>query len=168
MSDSTLEVPYAVIQKFENSVEIRDYPSQVWAMVRDLKQADAFKILNDFVFGKNEKQEKIGIIFPVVAFNSNEGHVFAFIMPCRYKLRTLPKPYRDEIKLESIASRMVAAIAFSGSVTPDSFDMNLRLLQEILRKNGITWSEPPYLFQYNEPWTPPFMRRNEAVIQIIS
>jgi SOUL heme-binding protein len=168
MPNSTLEASYNLIQKLGNNVEIREYPAQIWATARGIKQAEAFNILSGFVFGKNERQEKIGMTFPIIAFNSIEGRNLAFIMPSQYRLRTLPKPYRDEVKLELVAPKKMASITFSGSLTPDSFDTNFRLLQEILKNNKIAWIEPPYLFQYNEPWTPPFMRKNECVVQIIS
>jgi hypothetical protein len=167
MENATLETPYILIQKLGNNLEIREYPAQIWATIRGLRQTEAFNILFDFVYGKNERQEKIGMIFPIIAFNTKEGRTFAFIMSNRYRLRTLPKPYRDEIKFESVASRKMASITFIGSITPNSFDMNFRLLQEILKNNKITWIEPPYLFQYNEPETPPFLKRNDCVVQII-
>ena len=168
MTNSTLETSYILIQKLGKNIEIREYPAQIWATVRGLEQDEAFNILSGFVLGKNERQEKIGMIFPIIAFNSNEGRTIAFIMSSRYRLRTLPKPYRDEIKFELGAPKKMASITFSGSLTPDTFDMNFRLLQEILKNNKIIWNEPPYLFQYNEPRTPPFMRKNECVVQIIT
>jgi hypothetical protein len=168
MPNSTLEASYNLIQKLGKNVEISEYPAQIWATVRGLEQAEAFNILSGFVFGKNERQEKIGMTFPIITFNNIEGRNLAFIMPSQYRLRTLPKPYRDEIKLELVAPKKMASITFSGSLTPGSFDMNFRLLQEILMNNKITWIEPPYLFQYNEPRAPPFMRKNECVVRIIA
>ncbi|MDD1752912.1 MAG: heme-binding protein [Methanotrichaceae archaeon] len=166
MSNAIPEAPYTVLNKLESNVEIREYPAQIWAIVKGRQQNEAFKILTDYIFGKNEQQTKIGMVVPFITFGSGEGREVALIMPNAYRLRTLPKPYRDDIKLESMAPKKMAVITFSGSVTPDTFDGNLRLLEEILKKHGTIWKEPPYLLQYNEPRTPPFMRRNEAAIQI--
>ncbi len=166
MSNTMPEVSYIVLNKLESNVEIRDYPAQIWAIVKGRQQNEAFKILADYISGKNEQQTKIGMVAPFITFGSGEGREVAFIMPSVHRLRTLPKPYSYDIKLESVAPRKMAVIAFSGSITPDTFDGNLRLIEEILKKHGIVWKGQPYLLQYNEPRTPPFMKRNEAAIQI--
>ena len=166
MPNAIPEAPYIVLNKLESNVEIREYPAQIWAIVKGRRQNEAFKILTDYISGKNEQQAKIGMAVPFIVYGSGEGREVAFIMPSDYKLRTLPKPYSDDIKLESVTTKKMAVIAFSGSVTPDTFDGNLRLLEEILKKHGTVWIEPPYLLQYNEPWIPPFMRRNEAAFRI--
>ena len=166
MSNAIPEAPYFVLNKLESNVEIREYPAQIWAIIKGRQQNEAFKILTDYILGKNEQQTKIGMTVPFITFGSGEDREVAFIMPSAYRLRTLPKPYSYDIKLESVAPKKMAVIAFSGSVTPDTFDGNLRLIEEILKIHGTAWKGPPYLLQYSEPWTPPFMRRNEAAIQI--
>jgi hypothetical protein len=166
MTNAIPETPYIVLNKLECNVEIREYPAQIWAIVKGRQQNEAVKILTDYISGKNEMQAKIGMTVPFITFGRGEERKVAFIMPSSYRLRTLPKPYRDDIKLESATSKKMAVIAFSGAVTPDTFDSNLRLLEEILKKHRTLWKDPPYLLQYNEPWTPPFMRRNEAAIRI--
>jgi hypothetical protein len=32
--------------------------------------------------------------------------------------------------------------------------------------NGIATKGRPFLMRYNDPWTPPFLRRNEVAIEI--
>jgi hypothetical protein len=159
------EAPYKVLERIDDKVEIREYPSQVWARTRG-DQSEAFQALLEYISGYNKTMEKIPMTAPVVVFNDSEGRVMAFIMPKGRNLRNLPQPLTERVKLESAASRKMAAIAFSGVVTPDSFDRSLRLIQEILKRREIKWVEPAYLLQYSDPRTPPFLRKNEAAVRI--
>ncbi len=162
-----VEAPYKVLERLENGIEIRENPTQVWARtVGD--QKEAFQALFEYISGYNKTMEKIPMTVPVIIFNSNEGRVMAFIMPKGRTLRSLPKPLTDRVKLEAVASRKVAAFAFSGIVTPDRFDGGFRLIQETLKRRGTGLIEPAYLLQYNDPNTPPFLRRNEVAVQLKS
>lgn len=159
------DAPCKVTERLESGIEMREYPSQVWAKTTG-DQKEAFQALLEYISGYNKTMEKIAMTAPVIIFNSNEGRVMAFIMPQGRSLRSLPKPLTERVKLESIAPRKVAAIAFTGIVTPDSFDGGLRLIQETLKRRGAGWIEPAFLFQYDDPKTPPFLRRNEVAIQL--
>ncbi|MGA9100009.1 MAG: heme-binding protein [Methanotrichaceae archaeon] len=161
------ETPYKVLESIGSGIEIREYPSQVWARTMG-DQKEAFQALYEYISGYNKTMEKIVMAAPVIIFNSNEGRVMAFIMPHGRNLRSLPKSLTERVKLEAVAPRKVAAIAFSGIVTPDSFDRGLRLIQETLKKRGTGWIEPAYLLQYDDPNTPPFLRRNEVAVQLKS
>jgi hypothetical protein len=48
-----------------------------------------------------------------------------------------------------------------------SYDRNLGLLRDALEGRGISTVGEPLLMQYNDPWTPPFSRRNEIALQVI-
>jgi hypothetical protein len=159
------DAPYKVLERIDDKVEIREYPSQVWARTRG-DQSEAFQALQEYISGYNKTMEKIPMTAPAVVFNDSEGRVMAFIMPKGRNLRNLPQPLTERVTLVTVASRNMAAIAFTGVVTPDSFDRRLRLIQEILKRRGIKWVEPEYLFQYSDPRTPPFLRKNEVAVRV--
>lgn len=161
------EATYKLLERLESGIEIREYPSQVWARTTG-DQKEAFQALFEYISGYNKTMEKIAMIAPVIIFNSSEERVMAFIMPQGRSLRSLPKPLTERVKLEAVAPKKVAAFAFSGIVTPASFDGGLRLIQETLKSRGIGWTDPAYLFQYDDPKTPPFLRRNEVAVQLKS
>lgn len=165
--DARVETPYKVLEKLGSGIEIREYPPQFWAKtVGD--QKEAFQTLVEYISGYNKTMEKISMTAPVIIFNSNEGKVMAFIMPQGKTLRSLPKPLTERVKLESVPARKVAAFAFSGIVTPSSFNSGFRLIQETLKRLGTGWIEPAYLLKYDDPNTPPFLRRNEVAVQLKS
>ncbi len=161
------EAPYKVLETLESGIEIREYPAQVWARTSG-DQKEAFQALFEYISGYNKTMEKIPMTAPVIIFNSSGGRVMAFIMPQGRSLRNLPKPLTERVKLEAVSPKKVAAFAFSGIVTPANFDGGLRLIQETLKRQEAGWVEPAYLFQYDEPSTPPFLRKNEVAVQLKS
>jgi hypothetical protein len=53
-------------------------------------------------------------------------------------------------------------------MSQESYDKNLKRLRDALEGRGISTVGEPLLMQYNDPWTPPFSRRNEIALQVIN
>jgi hypothetical protein len=51
-------------------------------------------------------------------------------------------------------------------VTEESYKKNLEQLNKTLENREISTIGEPILMQYNDPWTPPFSRRNEIAVQV--
>ena len=111
--------------------------------------------------------EKIEMTAPVVTMNTKEGMFMAFIMPQRFDMQSIPKPESSLVKLRLVEPRKLAVIRFSGYMSQGSYDKNLKLLREALEGRGISAVGEPQLMQYNDPWTPPFSRRNEIALQVM-
>jgi hypothetical protein len=92
----------------------------------------------------------------------------AFVMPERFDIQSIPKPSSSLVKMQLIEPRKLAAIRFSGYMSQESYDKNLKLLKGALEGRGISTVGEPLLMQYNDPWTPPFSRRNEIALQVIA
>jgi DNA gyrase inhibitor GyrI len=87
-------------------------------------------------------------------------------MPSNYTLETLPKPNNPAIELKEIAAKRYAVIRFSGMADEDSLQRRTKELKEWVSTKKLTpVSEPVYAF-YNPPWTLPFLRRNEVMVEI--
>jgi effector-binding domain-containing protein len=111
-----------------------------------------------------QASEKIAMTAPVTQQGDGRGWQIRFVMPVSYTMETLPKPKNTEVTLKEVQERRFAAIRFSGIAE------NLQHHTEQLRafintRNLNTRSEPVYAF-YNPPWTLPFLRRNEVLIEI--
>lgn len=89
------EPPYIVLNRLENDVEIREYQSQIWAVTSKGSENRAFGIFAGYIFGDNDKKEKIGMTAPVVTTNES----MAFVMPGRYDLESLPKSLTNQIEI---------------------------------------------------------------------
>jgi hypothetical protein len=92
-----------------------------------------FGILAGYIFGDNEEKEKIGMTAPVVTTKQS----MAFVMPGRYDFESLPKPLRNQIKIDSVGPRTMAVIKFSGFAGTKKDERYLELLLETLKKHGI-------------------------------
>jgi hypothetical protein len=92
----------------------------------------------------------------------------AFIMPERFDIHSIPKPTSSMVKIQLIDPRKLAVIRFSGYVSQVSYKKNLELLRKSVELEGVSTGGEPLLLQYNDPWTPPFYRRNEIALQLIN
>ncbi len=190
ISMSVPETHYEVSEILENEVEIRSYPEEIWATTVAEDQNNAFSPLFRYISGDNDKGEKIEMTAPVVtptpqpagtdstkgekiemtapvvSMNTEKGQFMAFIMPERFDINNTPKPSSSRVKIELIEPRKLATIRFSGYVTQENYKKNLEQLNKTLENRGISTIGEPLLMQYNDPWTPPFSRRNEIAIQV--
>ncbi len=190
MSMSVSEAPYEVSEILENGVEIRAYPEEIWATTVAEDQNSAFSPLFRYISGDNEKGgkiemtapvvtskpqlagaastqgEKIEMTAPVVTMNTEKGQFMAFIMPEQFDINSIPKPSSDKVKIELVEPRKLATIRFSGYANQENYEKNLEILNKTLENREISTKGEPLLMQYNDPWTPPFLRRNEIAIQV--
>ncbi len=192
ISMSVSEASYQVLETLENGVEIRAYPEEIWATTVAENQNDAFSPLFGYISGDNERGEKIEMTAPVVTpapqpaktastegekiemtapvvtMNTKKGQFMAFIMPERFDIKSIPKPSSSSVKIQLIQPRKLATIRFSGYMTEGNYEKNLEQLSKTLDFRGISTEGEPLLMQYNDPWTPPFSRRNEIALQVIN
>jgi hypothetical protein len=168
ISMSVSEARYQVLETLENGVEIRAYPEEIWATTVAENQNDAFSPLFRYISGENERGEKIEMTAPVVTMNTETGQFMAFIMPERFDIQSIPKPSSSIVKIQLIEPRKLATIRFSGYMTEGNYGKNLELLSKTLEVRGISTEGEPLLMQYNDPWTPPFSRRNEIALRVIN
>lgn len=182
---SDVETPdYAVVES-DGNIEIRRYEPMIIAEVQmdgERKDAigDGFRLLADYIFGNNtmkqdiamtapvQQQEntKIAMTAPVQQQSAGGSWQVSFVMPSEYSMETLPKPGNDRVTLKEIPAKQFVVITFSGM----NYDANMRKhedrLMQYVKANDISVvGSPKYAF-YNPPWTLPFMRRNEVMIEI--
>jgi hypothetical protein len=163
MSKGTEEPSYVVIRTLEEGIEIREYDPQIRATSQMGQENISFGVLAEYIFGHNERNERIGMTAPVVT-NMDK---MSFIMPKRFNLESLPKPLSAQIKIDLVQKAKVAAIRFSGFSSPKKSDEEAEKLLMVLKSNGIEIEGEPFLMRYNPPWTLPFLRRNEVAIKVI-
>ena len=92
----------------------------------------------------------------------------AFSMPSKYTLQSLPKPLDSNIKLVEVPAKMFAVIRFTGAY--DNLKKRRSKINELskwlsTRPQYKKVSEPVFA-GYDPPFTLPFLRRNEVLIEI--
>lgn len=164
---------YDVVER-DGAIEIRDYPALVVAEVarrgdREEGVRAGFRALAAFIFAKDRPGDKIAMTAPVTqartAAETGDGWVVRFIMPSRHTLDTLPAPSGD-VRLKPVAAARRAAIRFSGSWSDARFAEKEARLRAWLEQRGHRPEGPPILAYYNDPFTPPPLRRNEVMFDL--
>lgn len=182
---SKVEEPSYTVKFKENNIEIREYPKLLAAQVQVSGERyaainDGFKILADFIFGNNKKNikiqmtapvsqtqnERIAMTAPVTQRKEGNSWKIQFIMPSIYTIETLPTPNNSLIKIIELEPKRYIVIRFSGMNTDNNLKSHLNELMNYIQQKDISIiGEPIYAF-YNPPWTLPFLKRNEILIEI--
>ena len=186
---ATEEPEYTILNQVDD-FELRRYDPQIVAqtwVTGDQKQAGnkGFRILADYIFGNNTapsgESSKISMTTPVkmqsqtgtsakiamtapVALQENEGKWrVRFVMPSQYTMQTLPKPNNSEVSIIEVPAKTYGVIKFSGLVGEEKVATKTAQLKEWMQNLNIVGA--PEMARYNPPWTLPFMRRNEIMIE---
>jgi hypothetical protein len=185
------EPAYDFVERHEQ-YEVRQYEPYIVAEVEVREKFEdvgdeAFRILFDFISGKNTRQEKISMTAPVSQQPSTEAgekiemtspvlkeqdpskaeaYRFSFVMPASYTVETLPRPKDPRINIRQVPAKLVAARRYSGSWSETNYRKNERILLEALQARGIQTQGAPAYARYNSPFSLWFMRRNEVLVEI--
>lgn len=181
---------YEVLQT-EGNKEIRSYSSYIVAKTivkGEFKevQSEAFRILASYIFGNNERKqklsmtapvvqeksienEKISMTAPVVQSSTDEGWTMTFMMPSKYKLADLPTPKDSRVSLEEVPAKIFAVIRYSGLGSLKANTEKADELKTWLAANSkYDILGKPSFAGFDPPWTIPFLRRNEMMYELKS
>lgn len=162
---------YKVIKTFSD-FEIRKYEPAVFTEVvmqgssYQRASGDGFRQLAGYIFGDNEKGEKIAMTTPVEVEMSDTMKM-KFMVPAAYNKEDLPAPANPRVKFVSEDAKVVAAVRFDGWATDDRIEAHTELLRKALESEGIAHKGIFSLRAYN----PPFEltnRRNEVLVELIN
>lgn len=188
------EQPRYEVERRIGNLEIRRYAPQVVAET-EVRAATfreglnkGFRLLAGYIFGKNMDSTQIAMTGPVsqeqvrgttipmtapvsLAPSSQTGEggwVMRFVMPKKWTLGSLPAPLDERVHLRQLPERRVAALRWSGGFDADT---NARMQEELLtriRAEGLKPEGEPLFAGYDAPSTLPFLRRNEAWVELAS
>ena len=177
---------YSVLSS-KKGYEIRLYPAHIVAQTvvkGPYRQAlnQGFRIVARYIFGGNVKKQSIAMTAPVIEKNSTaesiamtspvtatmegESHTIAFGMPRSYTVETLPTPTDSRVQIVTIPEKKMAVIRFSWGRTNARVQQKKQELLNVLKNDGVSVIGEPQYAGYNAPWTPPWMTRNEVLVEI--
>lgn len=192
---ATEEPKFTVIEKSE-PFELRLYAPLIVAEVKvdgDLDSASnqGFRLIAAYIFGQNQVAEKIAMTAPVgiesgeknksakiamtspVTIESDKGAgsanrqwTVSFVMPSEYTMASLPKPLDSQVKIREVPAEKRAVITFSGFYNEEKVLDKTQALRDWMQSRNLKAVGEPQFARYNPPWTLPFMRRNEVMIQV--
>jgi hypothetical protein len=179
------EPAYSVELK-DGDFEIRRYEPLLAAEVtvpgeRSAAISQGFRLLADFIFGNNttktkiemtapvtqQPSEKIAMTVPVTQQAAGSEWKVRFIMPAAYTAETLPAPKDQRVRIVAEPAKRFAVIRFSGWSSESNLSEHRALLEAWVKSKGLPAAGPPVAAFYNPPWSLPFLRRNEYLIELI-
>lgn len=161
----------------------------------DLDRAsyEAFNRLAGYIFGKNRGARSIAMTAPVsqdpvrismttpvsteptgeagaadaaTDLVSSRRYRITFTMPRSFTLDTLPEPVDPRVALRREPGRRFAVIRYSGRWTDELTARKTRELSDAVDRAGLVVTGPPRFARYNDPFTPPWWRRNEIMLPV--
>ena len=115
------------------------------------------------------QSESIAMTAPVTMQPGGDGQwTMSFSMPSKYTMGTLPKPTDARVRLLEVPERTVAVIRFSGRFGDEERRAeNARsLLKWLAESKWYKATGKPFYAGYDPPFTLPFLRRNELLIDV--
>jgi hypothetical protein len=182
------EPRYSVIENTP-PFELRAYEPMIVAEVQvegdlDTASRQGFQLIAAYIFGRNQvndgvdnsapiiieerpsKSAKIAMTAPVIVEKSAERWMVSFVMPAEYTLATLPKPLDPRVQIRTLPAVKKAVIQFTGFYNSQRVTEKTIELEGWMRGNNLQAIGSPQFARYDPPWTLPFLRRNEILINV--
>ncbi len=161
--------PYVILKKYKQ-FEIRSYESTLFTSVKlstkgyKNSSSKGFSILAGYIFGNNERNEKIAMTSPV-SMSLEDSMTMMFMVPNKFNKDMLPKPNQSGIEFKEEPAKTVATIRFSGWANDTKIEKYKQNLKAALDAEGIKYSNRFYFFGYNAPYEV-FNRKNEVIVEL--
>lgn len=161
--------PY-VVNKVFDSFEIRSYEARLFTSVKlpmkDYKGASGkgFSILASYIFGGNDRDEKIAMTSPV-AMSLEDSMTVMFLVPKKFNKETLPQPNQSQISFREEPAKTVAAISFGGWANDEKIAAYKAKLTTALDAEGIVYTNRFFFLGYNPPYDV-FNRKNDVIVEL--
>ena len=169
-SQRTIETyPFTIIDTYE-TIEIRQYEASLFTSVEmpsnNYRETSSkgFSILAGYIFGGNDKEEKIAMTSPV-AMSLKDSTTMLFLVPKKYTRDNLPVPNDSSIEFKDMPEKRVAAISFGGWASDSKIAAFKSKLITALNTKGIEYTDNFYFLGYNAPMEV-FNRKNEVIVEL--
>jgi hypothetical protein len=113
------------------------------------------------------KGTKIAMTAPVFMKERSEQQVMSFVMPADFTIQSTPKPTNPDVWITELKDYKVVVIKFSGLLSDSNIETQTQTLNSWIAKNGYTAVSEPINAAYNGPFTIPWLRHNEVLIEVI-
>lgn len=168
-SDGTETRSYDVVRKYDG-FEVRAYTPATYAgVIKEGRMMETgssgFRDLAGYIFGGNDRQEKIAMTAPVTFRPSGDSTEMLFMMPKGFTPENLPAPDNKNIRMWTEPAIHMAVLRFSGFASNRDIERKGQELLSLMQQNGIQPEGDLIFMAYN----PPFQvlnRRNEVAYAV--
>lgn len=189
-----IDEPAYTVELTTDSYEIRRYsPYSVCSTAIDSEVSDtnmdllstgrSFNTLASYIFGENSKKEetavdssdqdtvitkisngeKLTMTTPVIIGSG----AMSFVLPKYVNVESAPVPNSDKVFLRDMPSELIAVRTFTGIATEGEVNRQKALLEDSLLIDNIVYDNLSFrVYQYNPPYTVPWVRRNEVAFSV--
>ena len=160
---------FTIIDSYE-TIEIRQYEASLFTSVQmpsnnyRKTSSKGFSVLAGYIFGGNDKEEKIAMTSPV-AMSLKDSTTMLFLVPKKYTRDNLPVPNDSSIEFKDVPEKKVAAISFGGLANDSKIASFKKKLIGVLNSKGIKYTDNFYFLGYNAPMEV-FNRKNEIIVEL--
>ena len=160
---------FTIIDSYE-TIEIRQYEASLFTSVQmpsnnyRKTSSKGFSVLAGYIFGDNDKEEKIAMTSPV-AMSLKDSTTMLFLVPKKYTKDNLPVPNDSRIEFKDVPEKKVAAISFGGWANDSKIASFKKKLIDVLNSKGIKYTDNFYFLGYNAPMEV-FNRKNEIIVEL--
>lgn len=186
---STEEASYVVLEE-QDDFQLREYAGLVTIETTvkaefDKAGKEAFGRLFGYISGENRASQKIAMTAPVlvdeesstagesidmtapvIAGEAADGWRYTFVLPNSYTMANAPLPTNPKVRLVEVQPKLVAVLRYSGLLNEDNFRENSTRLINWISEKQLKLLSSTRVAGYDPPWTLPFLRRNEVMIDV--
>ena len=181
------EEPQYTVVSTEGDFEYRQYdPYRVSeTVIEDASDADSagdegFQRLFAYISGANSsdskismtvpvsqgESEKIAMTVPVQQSAAENGWRVSFMLPSEFTLETAPVPTDSRVYVREVPGRLMVVLRFSGRWTESNYVEHEQELAEYVSASALTTLGAVERAAYNAPFSIPWFRRNEVMVEI--
>ncbi|MHC5021066.1 MAG: SOUL family heme-binding protein [Planctomycetota bacterium] len=184
-----VDEPPHTVERQDGAFEIRRYePMVVVETVVDagFDQAGntAFRRLYGYITGENAARSEFAMTAPVLAApgagegqefamtapvlgeRTDRGWRYAFVLPADVSAAEAPAPTNPDVVVAEVPARRVAVYRFTGGRGGAAAPEREQALRDWMATNDLTAASEPRIAGYDPPWTLPWFRRNEVMIEV--
>ncbi|WP_396432655.1 SOUL family heme-binding protein [Limnohabitans sp.] len=172
-----VEEPRYTVLVSEPPFELRRYAAFTVAQTQingdfDAASRSGFRRIASYIFGDNLQadlgaQRKISMTAPVTVVPEDQGWRVHFVMPSAETMQTLPKPLNPQVQLRLVPEHETVAVRFSGLTTQASLQEQTARLRAWAQARQLKLSPSAQIARYDDPFTLPWNRRNEILIDLL-
>ncbi|MGI9329205.1 MAG: SOUL family heme-binding protein [Gammaproteobacteria bacterium] len=184
----SIEQPSYTVVHEEGDIEYRQYDSYLVAetvidggATYQAAGNEGFRRLFRYIAGNNQGRAKIAMTAPVAQTPTSEKIAMtapvaqtrgadawrvSFMLPGKYNMDTAPRPIDSRVQVVEIPGRLMAVLRYSGRWTEKNYARKQTTLSRAIEIADVATRGDFESALYNPPYMPPFLRRNEVMIEV--
>ena len=161
--------PYTVVLT-DGRFALRDYSELVLVSAPmddpDPQEGSSFMNLFGYISGDNESGEKIAMTTPVITSRKQDQLRMSFVVPTEVAQSGAPKATNERVRLDTMPGGRFAVYRSPAKWSRESREQAKSELARWIQEQGLQPMAEPLVANYDPPFTPAILQRNEILIRV--